>query len=205
VFGSAVAATNFLTAITWVALGYLGIWALRSRLKQTSGQVLVSEDRKIVVAAAYEQVKTEALVEHLASVSRLNALCLDRLAQLESLVAKALPVDQIPPAETSEIREAAKHTDETLARWVRASRIESGRDAAEVGALVSTTVARFEQKAHESEEASTDGLDGRDCVPISGGGDVELAVQLAVARKSTLRWTTSPLGPSTDPVTNVRL
>ena len=205
VFGSAVAATNFLTAITWVALGYLGIWALRSRLKQTSGQVLVSEDRKIVVAAAYEQVKTEALVAHLASCSRLNALCLDRLAQLESLVAKALPVDQIPPAETSEIREAAKHTDETLARWVRASRIESGRDAAEVGALVSTTVARFEQKAHESEEASTDGLDGRDCVPISGGGDVELAVQLAVARKSTLRWTTSPLGPSTDPVTNVRL
>ena len=53
---------------------------LKSR---SSGELLLGENRKALVSAAYEQVQKEALLAHLHSLSRLNALYAARLMQLD--------------------------------------------------------------------------------------------------------------------------
>jgi len=79
-FGSSIATTNFFGAIAWGLAGYCVVWILKSR---SSGELLLGENRKALVSAAYEQVQKEALLAHLHSLSRLNALYAARLMQLD--------------------------------------------------------------------------------------------------------------------------
>lgn len=83
-FGSSLAATNFIGAAAWIISGYLIAWILRWRLKSIDDPELVLTKRtKNLVASVYERVKEDSLVAHLESLAEINAVCLERIKQLE--------------------------------------------------------------------------------------------------------------------------